>query len=465
MPLTMRLTAIVRKPAIAVDAFLLFVYAFLVPTPVVGQLATELNVIPSNTVTGRSAVSEDDPTSSPRLNTNIVTGTSAVTEDDPTSSTCLNTTDLSPVTVIDELTLESFLAHQAAVHLIRICMPLIIAAGTFGNVVVVVIHCRLPPNQKSSMSVYFTALAISDTATLWMGWFYLLQTFGFTLTVEYQVLRDYTDLIIDALCRVRIWISYAFNQTSAWILVSMTTHRAVSIIWPQRARNLSKRCNAVIVVVFIYLFCALTSAHLFYGNSLQPTEDSQRAECFNSYVSESYGRFFKFIWVFEDMVMAVFLPSAFLLVTNTVLIRKVSQSLREARDSLAEGRSDPFASRDKKMSSMTVTLIATSVAFLLLTAPVIVYMIWRGTLTDDALHDVRLRAILDLAASSSLLLWYTNLGINFYLYCLTGERYRAEFVRLFSCGGSTDGTLPQRRSQWPSVSTTTTAAKPTTTTY
>ena len=166
MPLTMRLTAVVRKPAIAADAFLLFVYAFLVPTPVVGQSATELNVIPANTVTGRSAVSEDGPTSSPRLNTNIVTGTSAVTKDDPTSSTCLSTTDLSPVTVIDELTVESLLAHQVAVHLMRICMPLIVAAGTFGNVFVVVIHCRLPPNQKSSMSVYFTALTISDTATL-----------------------------------------------------------------------------------------------------------------------------------------------------------------------------------------------------------------------------------------------------------------------------------------------------------
>ena len=166
MPLTMRLTAVVRKPAIAADAFLLFVYAFLVPTPVVGQSATELNVIPANTVTGRSAVSEDGPTSSPRLNTNIVTGTSAVTKDDPMSSTCLSTTDLSPVTVIDELTVESLLAHQVAVHLMCICMPLIVAAGTFGNVFVVVIHCRLPPNQKSSMSVYFTALAISDTATL-----------------------------------------------------------------------------------------------------------------------------------------------------------------------------------------------------------------------------------------------------------------------------------------------------------
>ena len=185
----MRITAIVRQLAIAVDAFLLFVYACLVPTPVVGQSATQLSVIPANTVTDRSAVSEDGPASLTRLNTNIVTGSSAVTEDDPTSSTRLNTTELGPVTVIDEPTVESLPAYRASVQLKRFYLPFVIVAGTFGNVVVVLIHCRLPPNQKSSMSVYFTALAISDTTTLWTGWFEMFETFGLRLAVEYHVQR------------------------------------------------------------------------------------------------------------------------------------------------------------------------------------------------------------------------------------------------------------------------------------
>ena len=195
------------------------------------------------------------------------------------------------------------------------------------------------------------------------------------------------------------------------------------------------------VVVFIVSFCALTSAHLLYGHSLQPTEDSQIADCFLSFVSDEYRMFFRLDWVWVDMAVAVFLPFACLLVTNTVLVRKVGQSLREARDSLAEGRSDPFASRDKKLSSMTITLIATSVAFLVLTSPIAVYMIWDGTLPYDALRDVRFFAASELALSVSLMVWYTNLGINFYLYCLTGARYRAEFLKLFGCGGSTDRTF------------------------
>ena len=44
------------------------------------------------------------------------------------------------------------------------------------------------------------------------------------------------------------------------------------------------------------------------------------------------------------------------------------------RGPVSEGRSDPFSSREQKLSSMTLTLIATFVAFLLLTSHVYVYM-------------------------------------------------------------------------------------------
>ena len=431
---------------------------FLVAKSLMGQLATLPGVIPENTVTGKSAVTKDDPTSSTRLNTNTVTGTSAVSGEDPksstrlntntvtgtsavsgedpTSSTRLNTTELDPVTLMDEPTLESFPEYRASVQLKQIYLPFVIAAGTFGNVVVVVIQSRLPPNQKSSMSVYFTALAISDTTALWTGWFWLLESFGVTLSAEYQVQRDYSSVFMDGLCRIRVWVTYAFGQISAWILVSMTIHRTLSIVWPHKMKNHLSERNAKKTVVLIVSFCTLSNAHILYGHSLVAKDKGQKAFCFFTYVGERYGEFFNRVWVWEDMVVAVFLPFACLLVTNTVLIRKVGQSLRETRDSLAEGRSDPFASRDKKLSSMTITLIAMSVAFLLLTSPVSLYMILERTLAYDTEHNIRLRAESELAVSTGVVLWFTNVAINFYLYCLTGARYRAAFVTLFGCGRS-----------------------------
>ena len=82
--------------------------------------------------------------------------------------------------------------------------------------------------------------------------------------------------------------------------------------------------------------CALLNAHILYGHSLDPADRDQTAFCFFSFVSEKYGQFFNSVWVWEDIVVGVFAPFACLLVTNTVLVRKVGQSLREARDSLAE---------------------------------------------------------------------------------------------------------------------------------
>ena len=69
------------------------------------------------------------------------------------------------------------------------------------------------------------------------------------------------------------------------------------------------------------------------------------------------------------------------------------------------------------------------------------YTIWYWLLSVNALRDVRFFAASELALSVSLVVWYTNLGINFCLYCLTGARYRGEFLKLFGCGGSTDRTF------------------------
>lgn len=391
----------------------LLVYAqFLTAKPLMGHSAADVSV----------------------MRTSNVTSTSLVGEDDPTSSTRSNTTERAPVTLTDEPTLESLPAYRASVELKRIYLPVVMVAGTFGNVLVVVIQRRIPSNEKSSMSVYFTALAVSDTTALWTGWFWMLEAFGVTLSVEYHVQKNYRGVAMDILCRIRVWISYAFGQISAWILVSMTLHRAVGIVWPHRTRGVLTKRNAGKIVAFIFLFCTLSNAHVLYGHSLVLTDNDQKAFCFFSFVSERYDKFFNRFWVWEDIVVAVVFPFACLLVTNTVLVRKVGQSLKDARENLSEGRSDQFASRDKKLSSMTLTLIVMSAAFLLLVSPGTVYMILENALASDAVHDVRLRAARELAVSAGVDLWYTNLAINFYLYCLTGARYRAEFFRLFARG-------------------------------
>ena len=391
---------------------LLPAHAFLMARLVMRTSATHLNIIQGSTIL------------------------SAISEGDPASSTRLNTTERAPVTLVDEPTLESLPAYQTSVHLLRFYLPFVEVAGTFGNVVVVLIQRRLSLNQKSSMSLYLTALAILDTITLLTGWYTIVEAFGITVTAEYHEQRDFSDYAMDALCRIIVWITYACAQMSSWILVSLTVHRAVGVVWPNKTRNLLSRNNAKKVLVFIVSFCALSDAHLLYGHMLVPADYGKRAECFFSFVSERYAEFFHRVFLWLDLGTASFLPFACLLATNTVLVRAVGQSLTEARRTLTEGRSDQFASRDRNLQSMTLTLIATSVAFLLLTTPISVGTFFEQMQADGTLRDVRSRAYSKLAYVAGMVLWYTNFGINFYLYCLTGARYRAEFLKLFGCGGA-----------------------------
>ena len=119
------------------------------------------------------------------------------------------------------------------------------------------------------------------------------------------------------MCRIRVWTSYAFNQVSAWILVSMTIRRALGIVWPHRTRTFLTKRLAKNAVAFVVSVGTLSSAHTLYGHPLAAEDrGGQKAVCYYSFASERYGEFFNGVWV--DMVLAVALPFLCLLVTNSV---------------------------------------------------------------------------------------------------------------------------------------------------
>ena len=66
---------------------------------------------------------------------------------------------------------EEFLApYQVAVTLWKVCPPVILLLGTFGNCMTLVILRTMPRRGSSgSMSLFFVALAVSDLVLLYTG--------------------------------------------------------------------------------------------------------------------------------------------------------------------------------------------------------------------------------------------------------------------------------------------------------
>lgn len=309
--------------------------------------------------------------------------------------------------------------HEASVLVWKIGVPFILASGTFGNIMVLLVQRRLKDSSGSNLSVYFTCLAIADLTAIWCDPpFWFLEKFGILVFTDW-------------LCKSRVFLAYFSAYSAPAILVTMTFHRAASILWPLKV---NVHCNTTFtrsVMAAIFVFFALLNAHILYGHTASSLYGNQTTECFFSFVSKDYEEFFDNVYGWVDTSFAALAPFGLLLAANCVLIWKVKTSLTDRRQKLAIGQlSSRFQTRESN-SSMTVTLISVSFSFFLLRLPLSVYFTYVKRFSEGAKDDEYIAAANELALAVTCFLYFLNNSINFYLYCLTGSKYRLEFARIF----------------------------------
>lgn len=142
-----------------------------------------------------------------------------------------------------------------------------------------------------------------------------------------------------------------------------------------------------------------------------------------------YGDFLTDIWSWVDLIIFSLLPFLLLIESNTIMIWKLTSFVKNARIALSSGQSDPATIRNSRASSLTLTLIFLSITFLFLTMPYSIFLILYDTL-DNKIEDEYDLSIFSFLCAFFHLLWCCNSSVNFYLYCLTGSRFRAEFKNI-----------------------------------
>ena len=111
---------------------------------------------------------------------------------------------------------------------------------------------------------------------------------------------------------------------------------------------------------------------------------------------------------------------------------KLRRSVKDARDKLTTTDTQHI-NRERNANSITLTAIVVSLVFIVLTSPLAFYNLLSLVASnikkaDDINFSFRIfiRQVVYIIA-------YFNYSVNFYLYCLTGERLRREF-RAIMCG-------------------------------
>ena len=296
----------------------------------------------------------------------------------------------------------------------KISTTLIILFGTFGNVMTVIILRRLRSGW-SAMNVYLTALALSDTAMLYSG----------TLPMWARKVLDY-DIYAShvVVCKLGICIMTTTATLSSWLLVALTAQRAASVVWPHRVNVICTRHKSVVTIVVIAAACSLLQTHTLYGFDLVKFTNGTTERC--TFGSADYQRFWVSVWVMVSLLVYSLLPSMCLVVGNAVLGWKLTVAIKEARAKFSSRREDRKDSREKKASSVTVTIIIVSGAFVLITVPLTTYNtffhVYASSAIDYFLYDL------------FFVFGMSNFAWNFYLYCLTGSKFREEFKKImFGC--------------------------------
>ncbi|XP_070182388.1 thyrotropin-releasing hormone receptor-like [Littorina saxatilis] len=328
-----------------------------------------------------------------------------------------NTTHQTAV-LSEALDLNSLPLSQARLWMNRVVVPLIVVLGLLGNTMILA-TCRRLHARRSSMDQYLMVIAVTDSlvllSTSLTRWLELVA--GVSLTESH-----------DALCKMMNLTYNASGAITAWLLVAMTTQRAMSVVWPHRVSVLCTSRRSWQVIVMIVVFVTLLYSHLLYGVSLTSLGHSVVGTC--TITSLDYLTFVLNVWVYVDLVVTSFFPFAVLLLANTVLIWKLRSSAQHATDRLGADPSQQ-ASRSSEALSISLTVIALSLTFVVLTCPSMinntVSVLYR---TQGAISDTHQYALNLFLESLFNVFVYLNHALNFYLYCLTGARFRKEFSKM-----------------------------------
>ncbi|XP_076452260.1 galanin-like G-protein coupled receptor npr-9 [Babylonia areolata] len=307
--------------------------------------------------------------------------------------------------------------HQLSVSLWIFCYPALLVLGTFGNVISIVIMRRMM-TRESTINLFFIALAVGDLMALYSG----IPMKWITIAFGVSIINIWPAVYFPSLI-----IYLSSGGFVGWVLVCMTLQRAFSVAWPHHVNRVFTRGRIVNAIAGVALVQLLLYIHHLYCVYETTTGNMTGIQCIRMSFSE-YVWFLDNVFIYIAMAVNSLLPFVCLVAGNGVLVFTLIMSVGEARRNTASGNVHASLKRQKDANSVTVTIIIVSLTFIVLTLPIFIY----GDLyqfKDQSKMSAQQRAEVFLFYTISSLLASTNSSINFYLYCLTGRRFREEFVK------------------------------------
>ncbi|XP_032527559.2 somatostatin receptor type 4 [Danaus plexippus] len=290
--------------------------------------------------------------------------------------------------------------------------PILVVLGTIGNMLsLFVFHGSKLRLQSTSQ--YLSTLAIADNI-------FLLQ-----LLPPWLSATGITSLFHrTGFCQFIVYVSYVSCCLSAWLVVAFTVERFVAVVYPLRRNAVCSVNRARQVIVLLSISAIVMNLPVLKFTS--PSKDDCNID--REYLDHAAR--FNLI----DTLLSFTLPLGVIIIMNSWIMVGVCR-LERARQALMKEEQTGLPSRlrqrrlvgcPQSQQKVTRMLLLVSSVFVILNLPAYTIRILAYAYDINA-NEVggRWTALQQL----SVMFFHTNFGINFLLYCLSGQNYRRALIQ------------------------------------
>ncbi|KAF7989956.1 hypothetical protein HCN44_008630 [Aphidius gifuensis] len=318
---------------------------------------------------------------------------------------------------------------QPFVNLVRFLLlnvtPFIIIFGVILNVVSfsmlsTVILC------DSGLSLYLRALAISDNGAL----------FNYAVGIARHYSTSINTLYMNSrfLCGLNSIFMEFFQITSTNLVVSLTWTRVGAIIFPLKSISKNHNRNATVTIVVLTCISFLVSLTKLFSGGYESDSVFEYKTC--QKVATPWGS-----TMYIYIAFSSWLPSVFIFIGNVLLIIHMKKSELIRTQMTCTHRNNTFSS-----SRTSRTLLAVSIVYLILLLPIgfieTLELYWDVVLTkspstnptenDLYIKWLQEKMLLKWCRGLCFHIYHWNFAINFFLYYLTGKKFRDRVIDIMS---------------------------------
>ncbi|XP_017780115.1 PREDICTED: FMRFamide receptor [Nicrophorus vespilloides] len=297
--------------------------------------------------------------------------------------------------------------------------PILVHLGALGNALSVYVIFRTKLRKLSS-SYYLVALSISDTIFLITIFILWLQMNGINIFNKPIV------------CPLMIYLSGVVGCMSVWVVMAFTAERFVAVMYPLKSKFMCTVSRAkIIIFTLLSIAMIVYSPQLLFADVIDhPVTNKSVCDVKAEWQREAH------IFNIFDFIATFVVPMSVITVLNACIIKniwKFSEVRRKLTNTKLEGNAARSRkSKNKSSQNLTKMLVIVSTVSVVMNLPSYICRILAYLIAADVLGVPA--SMIDsfiLFQQLSQILFYTTFGINFALYCISGQNFRRSVATVF----------------------------------